>query len=174
MAQLDDRPYSKFSCVRPDPGPARPSRIRISTTGPSRDIRNVHHSGQHVSRHVSDRQSLRRWPERREKPRADPESRVSRWVHEFSNKRCGCPRQPNPTCAGPSSFGALSRGSPGAGKPHAGKWRELTLSRQRGGGGWPYPPDTALPARNSGSERGQEPLPERPAGCFAQRFLTPF
>ena len=23
-------------------------------------------------------------------------------------------------------------------------------------------------------KRGQEPLPERPEGCFAQRFLTPF
>ena len=25
-----------------------------------------------------------------------------------------------------------------------------------------------------GSKRGQVPLPERPAGCFAQRYLTPF
>jgi len=30
---------------------------------------------------------------------------------------------------------ARHRGSPGAGKPHAGKYRELTLLRQRGGGG---------------------------------------
>ena len=25
-----------------------------------------------------------------------------------------------------------------------------------------------------GSKKGQVPLPERPAGCFAQRYLTPF
>ena len=25
-----------------------------------------------------------------------------------------------------------------------------------------------------GSKRGQVPLPERPAGCFVQRYLTPF
>ena len=40
---------------------------------------------------------------------------------------------------------AMSRGSPGAGKPHAGKCRELTLPRQRGGGGWINPPASALP-----------------------------
>ena len=32
-----------------------------------------------------------------------------------------------------------------------------------------------LPWNNRhGSKRGQVPLPERPAGCFAQRYLTPF
>ena len=35
-------------------------------------------------------------------------------------------------------------GSPGAGKPHAGKYRELTLSRQRGGSG---PTASPLPTR---------------------------
>jgi len=30
------------------------------------------------------------------------------------------------------------------------------------------------PEIRPGSKRCQEPLPERPGGCFAQRFLTPF
>jgi len=33
------------------------------------------------------------------------------------------------------SFRERQRGSPGAGNPHAGKYREVTLSRQRGGRG---------------------------------------
>ena len=37
-----------------------------------------------------------------------------------------------------------------------------------------YPTSTLPPIAIPGSERGQAPLPGRPTGCFAQRYLTPF
>ena len=44
----------------------------------------------------------------------------------------------------------MNWGSPGAGKPHAGKYRELTRSRQRGGGGQVIPLTSALPTQTVG------------------------
>ena len=65
------------------------------------------------------------------------------------------------------------QGSPGAGKPHAGKYSELTLSRQRGEGGFqshslthsPYPPPLQVSA-----EWVREQAATKKLNNFPQRF----